>query len=74
VIRGGEVGATSPRPSAAPTQAVPSGEPLLDPNDRGTPAKRKALKRQEERLAREAAEAAKNPQPDPSTQPAPQGQ
>jgi hypothetical protein len=74
VIRGGEVGSASPRPLAAPTQAAPSGEPLLDPNDKGTPAKRKALKRQAERLAREAAEAEQNPQPDRSTEPAPLGQ
>lgn len=72
VIRGGEVGPSSPRPSAAPAQATT--EPLLDPNDRGTPAKRKALKRQAERLAREAAEAAKNTQRDPSMEPVPLGQ
>jgi hypothetical protein len=71
VIRGGEVGEAVARPSPAPAQAAT--EPLLDPNDRGTPAKRKALKRQEEQLARQAAEAAQNQQPDPSTEPAPRG-
>lgn len=72
VIRGGEVGSASARPS--PTPAKAAAEPLLDPNDRGTPAKRKALKRQEERLAREAAAAgAQTPQSDPSTEPAPLG-
>lgn len=69
VIRGGEVGPPVALPAPAPAQATT--EPLLDPNDKGTPAKRKALKRQAERLAREAAEAAENQQPDPSTQPAP---
>ena len=71
VIRGGEVGSAAARPTAAPAQAT--AEPLLDPNDRGTPAKRKALKRQEERLARQAAEAGENQQPDPSTEPVPLG-
>lgn len=75
VIRGGEVGSASARPSAAPAQAdAQAGTSLLDPNDKGTPSKRKALKRQAERLAQQAADAAKNPQPDPSTQPAPLGQ
>jgi hypothetical protein len=46
---------------------------LLDPDDRGTPAKRKALKRQAERLAREAAAGGQNQQPDLSTEPAPLG-
>ena len=65
-----------PRPLArADAGCTPSPDvPLLDPNDRGTPAKRKALKRQAERLAEEAAAAAQNPQPDPSTDPAPLGQ
>ena len=62
-------------PRAAPTQAATQpGVPMLDPDDRGTPAKRKALKRQAERLAEEAAAAAQNPQPDPSTEPAPLGE
>ncbi len=73
VIRGGEVGSASARPSPAPALTQP-GAPLLDPDDRGTPAKRKALKRQAERLAQEAAAAAQNPQPDPSTEPVPLGQ
>lgn len=75
VIRGGEVGSASARPTAQPQQAATQpGEPLLDPNDRGTPAKRKALKRQAERLAREAAAAGQNAQPDPSTEPVPLGE
>ena len=52
VIRGGEVGQVYANPSPAPTQAATQpGVPLLDPNDRGTPSKRRALKRQAERLA-----------------------
>jgi hypothetical protein len=75
VIRGGEVGSASARPSPAPAQAATQpGVPLLDPNDRGTPAKRKALKRQAERLAEQEAAGQQNAQPDPSTQPAPLGQ
>jgi hypothetical protein len=75
VIRGGEVGEAAARPSPAPASAATQpGVPLLDPNDRGTPAKRKALKRQAARLAEEAAAAKQNPQPDPSTQPVPFGQ
>ena len=78
VIRGGEVGQAYARPAPAgrtPTQAATQpGVPMLDPDDRGTPAKRKALKRQAERLAEEAAAAAQNPQPDPSTEPAPLGE
>jgi hypothetical protein len=73
VIRGGEVGSASARHSPAPALTQP-GAPLLDPDDRGTPAKRKALKRQAERLAQEAEQAAQNPQPDPSTEPVPLGQ
>ena len=73
VIRGGEVGAASARPPASSAQpATRPGVPLLDPDDRGTPAKRKALKEQEERLARQAA-GAQDQQPDPSTEPAPLG-
>jgi hypothetical protein len=74
VIRGGEVGSASARPSPAPTQLTQPGVPLLDPTDKGTPAKRKALKRQAERLAEEAAAAAQNPETDPSTEPVPLGQ
>ena len=73
VIRGGEVGEATARPSAGPAQAA-TQPPLLDPDDRGTPAKRKALKRQAERLAEQAAAAAENPQPDPSTEPVPLGE
>ncbi|HEY6629965.1 MAG TPA: hypothetical protein VIZ90_00800 [Rhizobiaceae bacterium] len=71
VIRGGEVGSSSARASSAQTEAAAgSAEPLLDPDDRGTPAKRAALRRQAERLAREAAQ---DPKPDPSMEPAPLG-
>ncbi|MEQ1942121.1 hypothetical protein ABMA32_06815 [Mesorhizobium sp. VNQ89] len=71
VIRGGEVGDADPRPSSSPARA--STQQQLDPNDKGTPAKRKALKRQNERLAQEKAKAAQGSlQPDPTTQaPAP---
>jgi len=75
VIRGGEVGNEVARPSvsAAPAQSGgTAATPLLDPNDKGTPAKRKALKRQAERLAQE--QATGQQQSDPSTQPAPLGQ
>jgi hypothetical protein len=58
VVRGGEAGGPIPEPDAPVAQQE---TPLLDPNDRGTPAKRNALRRQEERLAREAAEAAQQP-------------
>jgi len=78
VIRGGEVGSASARPGTEPAQAATqSGAPLLDPNDKGTPSKRRALKRQAERLAQEAAEAAasgQSAQPDASTEPVPLGQ
>jgi hypothetical protein len=79
VIRGGEVGEADARPAspqaATPAQATAQPDvPLLDPDDRGTPAKRKALKKQAARLAEEAAAAAQNPQPDPSTEPEPLGQ
>ena len=76
VIRGGIAGEVFVRQApAGSSQSDAAAQPtLLDPNDRGTPAKRNALKRQAERLAQEAAEAAENPQPDPSTEPVPQGQ
>ena len=70
LIRGGAVGHTSARPSSA--AAAPEPAPLLDPNDRGTPGKRRALKRQAERLAQEQA-AGGNAQPDPSMDPVPLG-
>ncbi len=71
VIRGGEVGDADPRPAAAPAQA--STPTQLDPNDKGTPAKRKALRRQAEKLAQDKARAAQGSlQSDPTTQaPAP---
>ena len=75
VVRGGDAGSASARPSPAPAQAATQpGVPLLDPNDRGTPSKRKALKRQAERLAEQQAAGQQNAQPDPSTEPAPAGQ
>jgi hypothetical protein len=73
VIRGGEAGDAFARPSPAQASA-PTAEPLLDPNDRGTPAKRKALKRQAERLAREKAAAGQSAEPDESSDAAPLGQ
>jgi hypothetical protein len=62
VIRGGEIGgaAQPPEPAAEPA------EPLLDPADRGTPAKRNALRRQAERLAREQDAARQPGEVDPS--------
>ncbi|MCX7304661.1 MAG: hypothetical protein NTV73_10030 [Hyphomicrobiales bacterium] len=75
VIRGGEVGNDVARPStsAAPAQSADTGTtPMLDPNDKGTSAKRKALRRQAERLAQEAADG--QGQADPSTAPEPMGQ
>lgn len=60
VIRGGEIGGPLPPPPPEPVEFV---EPLLDPNDRGTPAKRNALKRQQERLEREAEAARQAAQP-----------
>jgi hypothetical protein len=75
VIRGGEVGEATDSPAPAPAQAATQPDvPLLNPDDKGTPAKRKALKRQAERLAEEQAAGQQNPQPDLSTAPAPQGQ
>jgi hypothetical protein len=73
VIRGGETGQAyaSPAPAQA---AAPVTEPLLDPNDRGTPAKRNALKRQAERLAQEkAAAGGSGQQADPSDEAVPLG-
>ncbi len=71
VFRGGEAGQASVRPPTASGGDTQAGTPLLDPNDRGTPAKRKALKRQAERLAREKASGIA--QPEPSTEDAPIG-
>ncbi|MBX3583755.1 MAG: hypothetical protein KF810_17855 [Rhizobiaceae bacterium] len=72
VIRAGEIGPADPRPAQASAPAQ-QRVPLLDPNDKGTPAKRKALKRQAERLAQEKAKGATGSlQPDPGAQaPAP---
>jgi len=73
VIRGGEVGNEVARPSGAPAQAAGTDTtPLLDPNDKGTSSKRKALKQQAARLAQEEADG--QPQTDPSTEAAPAGQ
>lgn len=56
VIRGGEIGGPMPPPEPEPQKFV---EPMLDPNDRGTSAKRNALKRQaEEEAARQSAQPA----------------
>lgn len=71
VFRGGEAGQASVRPPTASGGDTQATTPLLDPNDRGTPAKRKALKRQAERLAREKASG--TAQPEPSTEDAPLG-
>jgi len=63
VIRGGVVGNAERQPATSTvTQGEPQPVPLLDPNDKGTPAKRKALKRQAERLR--AIEASTPPAPD----------
>ncbi len=73
VIRGGEVGSAYVRPSAAASAALEqASEPVLDPNDKGTSAKRKALKRQAARQAEENATAAG--QTDPSEEAVPLGQ
>ncbi|MBL8577395.1 MAG: hypothetical protein JNK47_09235 [Mesorhizobium sp.] len=67
VIRGGEVGDADPQPAASPAQASTPAQ--LDPNDKGTPAKRKALRRQAEKMAQDKANAAQGTlQPDPTTQ------
>jgi len=74
VIRGGEVGNEIARPSASASPAQSGGTattPLLDPNDKGTPAKRKALKRQAARLAEQKAS---GDQAEPSTEATPMGQ
>lgn len=74
VIRGGDVSNEIARPSVAASPAQ-SGDtattPLLDPNDKGTPSKRKALKRQAARLAQEKAS---GDQTEPSTEATPMGQ
>ncbi len=70
VIRGGIVGDALMRPAnSAQTQSDPQPMPALDPNDAGTPAKRKALKRQAEKLrAIEAAAPKAAPMPMPKTE------
>jgi hypothetical protein len=74
VIRGGDVSNEIARPSASASSGT-SGDtattPLLDPNDKGTPSKRKALKRQAARLAQEKAS---GNQAEPSTDATPMGQ
>jgi len=73
VIRGGDVSNEIARPSASASPGS-SGDtattPLLDPNDKGTASKRKALKRQAERLAQEKAS---GNQAEPSTDATPLG-
>ena len=69
VIRGGIVDGGIARPTAstasAPTQDAGATTPALDPNDRGTARKRKALKRQQQqqRTISAAPEAAPAPAP-----------
>lgn len=72
VFRAGEVGQASVRPPTVSGGGTQAQAPLLDSNDRGTAGKRKALKRQAERLAREQANGAAA-QPEPSTGDAPLG-
>lgn len=59
VIRGGLVGEAFVRQGpAGASQADDTAQlPALDPNDRGTPAKRKALKRRQQQLEQEQASA-----------------
>jgi hypothetical protein len=72
VIRGGDVSNEIARPSASPAQSGDTATtPMLDPNDKGTPSKRKALKRQAARLAQEKAS---GNQAEPSTDATPMGQ
>lgn len=71
VFRGGEVGQASVRPPTASSGSTQAKAPLLDPNDRGTARKRKALKRQAEQMAQQKASAPQ--QPEPSTETVPLG-
>ncbi len=70
VIRGGLVGDALLRPAPpSSTQSAEALEPALDPDDRGTPSKRKALKRQAERQrALQASESAAEPTQMPETE------
>ena len=67
IIRGGIVGDAFARPvPASASQTGPTTMPTLDPNDKGTASKRKALKRQAERqraMAQEAPQEAPAPMP-----------
>lgn len=72
VIRGGDVSNEIARPSASPAQSGDTATtPMLDPNDKGTPSKRKALKRQAARLAEQKAS---GNQAEPPTDATPMGQ
>jgi len=67
IIRGGMVGDAFSRPvPTSASQTGPTTMPTLDPNDKGTPSKRKALKRQAERQRAMAQEA---PQEAPARMP-----
>ena len=70
VIRGGLVGDALMRPStSSPSQSAESLAPALDPNDKGTASKRKALKRQaEKQRALQASAPAAEPTPMPETE------
>src|SRR5690606_18220973 len=71
VFRGGEVGQASVRPPTASSGSTQAKAPLLDPNDRGTASKRKALKRQAEQIAQQRASG--TTQSEPSTEAVPFG-
>ncbi len=70
VFRGGEAGPASVRPPTA-SGSTQAKAPLLDPNDRGTASKRKALKRQAEQIAQQRASG--TTQSEPSTEAVPFG-
>jgi hypothetical protein len=65
VIRGGLVGEVFVRqaPAGAAQAAAPGQPAALDPNDRGTPAKRKALKRSQQLLQEQASAPPAAPEP-----------
>ncbi len=65
VIRGGLVGEAFVRqaPAGASQASAPDQPPALNPDDRGTPAKRKALKRRQQQLEQQQAAAPAAPEP-----------
>ncbi len=68
LIRGGIVGDAIARPIASSGRPTEASTPLaLDPNDKGTPSKRKALKRQAERQQAMEQQAPAAPPPEPPT-------